>query len=151
LFVGSEGTLGVVVCAICDCARPPRLALPSVEKQGRVLTEDTAVPRSKLAEAVTAIGGIRSLSPPSRMPGTETSIRSSSSTSPTTVPEPVWAAADVFALALRLGGTLTGEHGVAVLKRKWVADELGDDNLTLQRRLKLLFDPHGILDPGKAL
>jgi glycolate oxidase len=46
---------------------------------------------------------------------------------------------------------LTGEHGVAVLKRKWVADELGDDNLTLQRRLKLLFDPHGILDPGKAL
>jgi glycolate oxidase len=46
---------------------------------------------------------------------------------------------------------LTGEHGVAVLKRKWVADELGDDNLTLQRRLKLLFDRHGILDPSKAL
>ena len=85
------------------------------------------------------------------MPGTATSIRSSSSTSLTTVPEPVWAAADVFALALRLGGPLTGGHGVAVLKRKWVADELGDDNLTLQRRLKLLFDRHGILDPGKAL
>jgi glycolate oxidase len=46
---------------------------------------------------------------------------------------------------------LTGEHGVAVLKRKWAADELGDDNLTLQRRLKLLLDRHGILDPGKAL
>ena len=46
---------------------------------------------------------------------------------------------------------MTGGHGVAVLKRKWVADELGDDNLTLQRRLKLLFDRHGILDPGKAL
>ena len=35
-----------------------RLALPSLEKQGRVLTEDIAVPRSKLAEAVTAIDGI---------------------------------------------------------------------------------------------
>jgi glycolate oxidase len=68
------------------------------------------------------------------------------------IPEVVWSAAsEVFALALRLGGTLTGEHGVGVLKRRWLVDELGQTNLALQRNLKKVFDPRGILNPGKAL
>jgi glycolate oxidase len=50
-----------------------------------------------------------------------------------------------------LGGTLTGEHGVGLLKRQWIADELGTDDRSLQRRLKVVFDPAGILSPGKAL
>jgi FAD/FMN-containing dehydrogenase len=58
---------------------------------------------------------------------------------------------EIFALALRLGGTLTGEHGVGVLKRQWVADELGPAAHALQRRLKEAFDPRGILNPGKCL
>ena len=42
------------------------------------------------------------------------------------VPEVIWQAADeLFRAALRLGGTLTGQHGVGVLKRRWLADELG--------------------------
>jgi glycolate oxidase len=68
------------------------------------------------------------------------------------LPEAAWeAAGEIFALALRLGGTLTGEHGVGTLKRQWVADELGPAAHALQRRLKEVFDPRGILNPGKSL
>jgi glycolate oxidase len=66
-------------------------------------------------------------------------------------PERIWAAADdLFRSALRLGGTLTGEHGVGVLKRRWLADELGDDQWELQRSIMRTFDPQGILNPGKV-
>ncbi|MFP5333804.1 MAG: FAD-linked oxidase C-terminal domain-containing protein, partial [Actinomycetes bacterium] len=43
------------------------------------------------------------------------------------------------------------EHGVGVLKRRWLAEELGEVGLDLQRRLKAVFDPAGILNPGKVL
>jgi glycolate oxidase len=66
------------------------------------------------------------------------------------VPEVVWQAADeMFEACLRLGGTLTGEHGVGILKRRWLHDELGDDQVDLQRQLKDVFDPQNILNPGK--
>ncbi|GAA5199957.1 FAD-binding oxidoreductase [Microbacterium jejuense] len=66
-------------------------------------------------------------------------------------PAYIWAAADdLFRAALRLGGTLTGEHGVGVLKRRWLADELGDDQWELQRSVMRAFDPQGILNPGKV-
>ncbi|MDY0910559.1 FAD-binding oxidoreductase [Microbacterium sp. CFBP9034] len=67
------------------------------------------------------------------------------------VPESIWDAADdLFRAALRLGGTLTGEHGVGVLKRRWLADELGADQWELQRQITRVFDPQGILNPGKV-
>ncbi|TPX01146.1 FAD-binding oxidoreductase, partial [Schumannella luteola] len=67
------------------------------------------------------------------------------------VPDEVWAAADdLFRECLRLGGTLTGEHGVGLLKRRWLRDELGDDAVELQRGIKAVFDPTGILNPGKV-
>ncbi|MFE7844010.1 FAD-binding oxidoreductase [Microbacterium sp. NPDC057407] len=66
-------------------------------------------------------------------------------------PPEIWDAADdLFRAALRLGGTLTGEHGVGVLKRRWLADELGDDQWELQRQVTRVFDPAGILNPGKV-
>ncbi|MEW2010171.1 MULTISPECIES: FAD-binding oxidoreductase [Microbacterium] len=66
-------------------------------------------------------------------------------------PPQVWAAADeLFRAAIRLGGTLTGEHGIGVLKRRWLADELGDDQWRLQRDIAAVFDPLGILNPGKV-
>ncbi|WP_106816916.1 FAD-binding oxidoreductase [Microbacterium timonense] len=66
-------------------------------------------------------------------------------------PDHIWAAADdLFRAALRLGGTLTGEHGVGVLKRRWLADELGEDQWELQRQITRVFDPDGILNPGKV-
>jgi len=134
-----------------------RQALPSIERLGRPLIEDIAVPRSRLAEAIREIetiarrhgvpictmahagdGNLHPIIVPDR--------------SATEIPAPVRdAAADLFDLALRLGGTLTGEHGVGTLKRAWLGRELGPVQHDLQRQLKTLFDPHEILNPGKAL
>lgn len=41
--------------------------------------------------------------------------------------------------------------GAGTLKRQWLADPLGPDSLAPQRRLKSVFGPHVILDPGKAM
>lgn len=57
---------------------------------------------------------------------------------------------EIMALGLRLGGTITGEHGVGVLKKEWLARELGPLGLELQRGIKQVFDPLGILNPGKV-
>ena len=54
----------------------------------------------------------------------------------------------VVSKALALGGTATGEHGVGIGKRKYMATEHGD-SLQWMQRLKALFDPNGILNPGK--
>ncbi|MDN3293680.1 FAD-linked oxidase C-terminal domain-containing protein [Streptomyces ficellus] len=56
---------------------------------------------------------------------------------------------EIMALGLELGGTITGEHGVGVLKKEWLARELGPVGLELQRGIKRTFDPLGILNPGK--
>jgi glycolate oxidase len=58
---------------------------------------------------------------------------------------------DLFDVVLALGGTITGEHGVGLSKKKYLPKELGDDVLSLQQRLKDAFDPVGILNPGKFL
>ncbi|MFF7655667.1 FAD-binding oxidoreductase [Streptomyces sp. NPDC007983] len=66
-------------------------------------------------------------------------------------PELDVAADELVRGALALGGTITGEHGVGATKRRWLEDELGAAGLALQRSVKAVFDPHGILNPGKAL
>ncbi|MDQ0733540.1 FAD-binding oxidoreductase [Arthrobacter agilis] len=53
--------------------------------------------------------------------------------------------------ALDLGGTITGEHGVGQYKRRWLAWEQSPEVLDLQARLKQVFDPSNILNPGKAI
>jgi len=58
---------------------------------------------------------------------------------------------DVFTTVLELDGTLSGEHGVGLLKRDWVAREIGADSLRLMHAIKRQFDPKGILNPGKTL
>ncbi|MEU4260365.1 FAD-linked oxidase C-terminal domain-containing protein [Streptomyces sp. NPDC025273] len=55
----------------------------------------------------------------------------------------------IMGLGLELGGTITGEHGVGVLKKEWLARELGEVGLELQRGIKAAFDPLGLLNPGK--
>jgi len=59
------------------------------------------------------------------------------------------AAAEIFDAAVRLGGTLTGEHGIGMLKKEFLAMALDPVELELMRRIKDAFDPHGILNPGK--
>jgi glycolate oxidase len=60
-------------------------------------------------------------------------------------------AAAIFALALELGGTLSGEHGIGLLKKAYLEDALGEVSVEVQRRIKAALDPAGILNPGKVL
>jgi len=56
----------------------------------------------------------------------------------------------VVTAALQMGGTITGEHGVGTLKAPWLEQELGEPELERQRAVKALFDPRGILNPGRG-
>jgi len=138
-----------------DLLADRRLALPALERLGRPLIEDIAVPRSRLAEAMTAVGAIAAAHGvriptfahaadgnihPIILLGDGPDARAAEK-----------AADEIFALALRLGGTVTGEHGVGVLKRRWLAAELGETALDLHHRLKRVLDPGEILNPGKAI
>jgi D-lactate dehydrogenase len=58
---------------------------------------------------------------------------------------------EVFRLVLALEGTLSGEHGVGMEKRDFVGWEVAADTLDVMRELKKVFDPKGILNPGKCL
>lgn len=57
----------------------------------------------------------------------------------------------VFSEVLKLGGTLSGEHGVGIMKRDYIAQEIGVNEIRLMRRIKNQFDPSGILNPDKGL
>lgn len=61
------------------------------------------------------------------------------------------AMARVFGLALALGGTLSGEHGIGLAKREFMPQAIDAPTLALMRQLKTVFDPDGILNPGKLL
>ncbi len=56
---------------------------------------------------------------------------------------------EIMALGLELGGTITGEHGVGVLKKEWLAREIGPVGVEMQRAVKRAFDPLDLLNPGK--
>jgi glycolate oxidase len=58
---------------------------------------------------------------------------------------------EIVAIAQNLGGTASGEHGIGSIKRDMVGDETSASVLNLQREIKKLFDPSGILNPGKKL
>ncbi|WP_332308507.1 FAD-binding oxidoreductase [Desulfocicer vacuolatum] len=55
----------------------------------------------------------------------------------------------LFEHTLKLGGTITGEHGVGITKKKYLTKEIGPVEIGLMRQIKHLFDPHNILNPGK--
>ncbi len=64
----------------------------------------------------------------------------------------LWPCAEaVFAAALAVGGTLSGEHGIGTLKRPLMQRALGEASLALQIRIKAWLDPDGLLNPGKIL
>ena len=127
---------------------------PAMAALGQVLIEDIAVPRSRLPEmfaAIRHIGARHGIRIPTVAHAGDGNLHPNLVYSGDEVPDAVWAAAgELFEAALALGGTLTGEHGIGTLKRRWLADELGDDQVALQRGIKAVFDPHGILNPGKV-
>ncbi|KAB2864328.1 MAG: glycolate oxidase subunit GlcD, partial [Exiguobacterium chiriqhucha] len=57
--------------------------------------------------------------------------------------------ADIFAAALDLGGTITGEHGVGAMKAPYLEWKLGPAGIDVMKGIKLAFDPHGIMNPQK--
>jgi glycolate oxidase len=126
---------------------------PAMAAQGTVLIEDVAVPRSQLSamfSAITAIEQKYGMVIPTVAHAGDGNLHPNFIYSGSDVPDAVWEASDeLFEACLKLGGTLTGEHGVGLLKRRWLRDELGEQEVELQRTLKAVFDPKNILNPGK--
>ncbi|MCK3769649.1 FAD-binding protein [Microbacterium aerolatum] len=121
---------------------------------GTTLIEDVSVPRSALPamfDEISRIEAAYGLTIPTVAHAGDGNLHPNFIFEGAEVPERIWAAADeLFRAAIRLGGTLTGEHGIGMLKSRWLAEELGDDQWELQRQIKAVFDPLGILNQGKV-
>jgi glycolate oxidase len=133
-----------------------RLALTALEKvSNATMIDDVCVPRSRLGDMLDGVGAIAAKY--------ELTIgvcahAGDGNTHPVVCfdahdPEESRRARESFdeimALGLALGGTITGEHGVGLLKKDWLARELGPTGIELQRQVKAVFDPLGLLNPGK--
>lgn len=133
-----------------------RLAYPALERLGPVLTEDICVARSKVPEVLAAIqeigerhdtvlaqiahAGDGNLHPLLVTPvGDEDARRRAQA-----------AFEDIIAVALAAGGTVSGEHGIGLLKREGLAAELSTDVIDMHVAIKRALDPHGIMNPGKV-
>ncbi|WP_190077281.1 FAD-binding oxidoreductase [Streptomyces daghestanicus] len=133
-----------------------RLSLTALEAvKGTTMIDDVCVPRSRLADL---LDGVERVAERHRLTIGVCAHAGDGNTHPTVC----FDAADpdesrrarasfdeIMALGLELGGTITGEHGVGVLKKDWLARELGPVGLEMQRAVKQTFDPLGILNPGK--
>lgn len=131
-----------------------RMAIPAVEKRGALLLEDVGVPLPRLGELVEGIRGI------AERHGIEISVvahAGDGNTHPLLVfdrEDPAQreradrAFGEVMDLAIGMGGTITGEHGVGRLKQPWLADYLGEDVLELNLRIKQALDPQNLFNPG---
>lgn len=135
-----------------------RLAYPAKERLGHALTEDVCVPRSRLAHMMRFIDRLAAekdltiCTVAHAGDGNLHPVFIYDGATPADVPGVVWeSAGEIFREALRVGGTLTGEHGVGTLKRRFLAEELGDVGVDVQRAIKAALDPKGLLNPGKAL
>jgi len=128
-----------------------RLTHWAIERLGPILTEDVGVPRSRLAEMLAQIEKI------ARMHDVVIATvghAGDGNLHPSLVADSprAWTAAqEIYRSALALGGTITGEHGIGVLKREWLPEEVGPIGMDVQRSIKSALDPLGILNPGKAI
>ena len=131
-----------------------RAAFAAMERKGDLLFEDVGVPLPALPELV---HGIEQLA---EKHGVEISVvahAGDGNTHPLIVSDlrdpdkherALTAFGDVMTLAMELGGTITGEHGVGRLKAPWLPTYLGEDVMALTRKIKSALEPHGILNPG---
>ncbi|GIJ53934.1 FAD-binding oxidoreductase [Virgisporangium aurantiacum] len=124
---------------------------------GAVVVDDVAVPRSRLVDLIEGIARI----------GERTGVIVATvghagdgnlhpnliidRTDPASLAAGRRAFDDIMALGLELGGTVTGEHGVGLLKRDWLERELGPVGLRVHHAVKAALDPAGILNPGKVI
>ena len=134
-----------------------RFCIPAVEAKGSLMLEDVGVPLPALGRLVTGIAGIAA---ERDLMISVIAHAGDGNTHPLIVYNPEDAAmteraqlayGEIMELALHLGGTITGEHGVGRLKRPWLADYLGPEAMALNRRIKDALDPQGILNPGAGI
>lgn len=121
------------------------------------LGEDIAVPRSKIPEAVERIRDIGiehdltiaifgHAGDGNLHPNVLVDLRDEDETRRTLA-----AAEEIFRVAMELGGVLSGEHGIGILKRDYLADNLDPQALAVMRAIKRTIDPQNIMNPGKVL
>jgi glycolate oxidase len=134
-----------------------RFAIPAVEAKGTLLLEDVGVPLPKLGDLVI---GVARIAAERDVMISVIAHAGDGNTHPLIVYDPSDEAmrqradvafGEIMELAIGLGGTITGEHGVGRLKRPWLAGQLGPDAMALNQRIKDALDPLGILNPGAAI
>jgi glycolate oxidase subunit GlcD len=123
--------------------------------RGAKLSEDIAVPVDRLAEAVDeilAIGARHDLEACSWGHAGDGNLHASFLLEPGDVASRARAddaAAELFDLALRLGGTISGEHGIGILKRGQLSRQWAPAAVAAHRAVKAALDPKGLFNPGK--
>jgi glycolate oxidase len=133
-----------------------RLAYPALERLGPVLTEDVCVPRSKvpaMLEQVTAIAARHGVRIATIAHAGDGNLHPLLITPPGDDAARIAAQAafeEFLDAAIALGGTVTGEHGVGILKRDGMRRELDPGSLALQSAIRLALDPLQIFNPGKG-
>ena len=134
-----------------------RFCIPAVEAKGSLLLEDVGVPLPALGQLVT---GIARIAAERDLMISVIAHAGDGNTHPLIVYDPADTAmterahvafGEIMDLAVGLGGTITGEHGVGRLKRPWLDGYLGPEAMDLNRRIKQALDPQGILNPGAAI
>ena len=134
-----------------------RLAYPALERLGPVLTEDVCVPKAAVPEM---LGRIQETGRRHGITIANIAHAGDGNLHPLLITptgdEPARLRAQqafevIIADALDLGGTVTGEHGVGLLKRDGLVAEQSVEVLAMQRAVKAALDPHGILNPGKVI
>lgn len=134
-----------------------RFAIPAVEAKGSLLLEDVGVPLPALADLV---GGIAAIAKDRELTISVIAHAGDGNTHPLIVFDPSDAAmasraeiafGEIMDLAVSLGGTITGEHGVGRLKKPWLAGQIGPEAMELNSRIKAALDPDGILNPGAVI
>lgn len=133
-----------------------RFAIPAVEAKGALLLEDVGVPLPALADLV---AGVEKIAANRDVLISVIAHAGDGNTHPLIVFDPAdadmaeraqAAFGEIMDLAVSLGGTITGEHGVGRLKRPWLAGQIGPEAMELNRRIKEALDPNAILNPGAA-
>jgi glycolate oxidase len=134
-----------------------RCSLPALARLGSMsILEDISVPRpqlSRAAEAIEGIGERYSLSIGTFGHAGDGNLHPTIVINKDDADEVARAERSlsaIFNLALDLGGTITGEHGVGSAKLPYLKQKLGDVSLALHRNIKSVFDPDGILNPGRV-
>jgi glycolate oxidase len=134
-----------------------RMAIPAVERLGTVLIEDVGVPVPRIPDLMSGIASLATRHDTMIAvighagDGNFHPLVTFDRRDPDAVARAEVAFGDVMDLAISLGGTITGEHGVGTLKLPWLAGQLGPDVMDLHHRIKDALDPVGILNPGKGL